>query len=190
MGGDNIRSARLGQNYDQPPITSLLSLSSPRENPVLVWPHSQDSWPQIDFGTVLGCGSLAITTPETQNQQNQTEQNRPNHSGKNRLLHILSSESAHLIWVLRCERSIQLKTHSAQEIKNRWLRVINERLTNDKIIATKVKRNATTMQSVDSTWKAVLSREWDLPPNWMIRSEVLVGRRARDIVRTSGEHVR
>ncbi|KAH9011920.1 hypothetical protein EDB84DRAFT_1251378, partial [Lactarius hengduanensis] len=83
----------------------------------------------------------------------------------------------HLIWVLRCERSIQLKTHSAQEIKNRWLRVINERLTNDKITATRVKRGRAMVLSVASTWKAALSREWELPPNWMILSEVLVGRR-------------
>ncbi|KAH9008164.1 hypothetical protein EDB83DRAFT_2211893, partial [Lactarius deliciosus] len=89
-----------------------------------------------------------------------------------RLLHIPISESAHLIWVLRCERTIQLKTHSAQEIKNRWLQAINERLTNDKIIATKVKRSKAMMLSVDSTWKAALSREWELPPNWMILSEV------------------
>ncbi|KAH8978485.1 hypothetical protein EDB92DRAFT_1821511 [Lactarius akahatsu] len=152
------------------------------------WPHSQDDWPQVDFGTILGCGSLAITPPENRDWQNQAERNRPNLSGPNRLLHILISESAYLIWVLRCERSIQLKTHSVQEIRNRWLRAINERLTNDKIIATRIKRNGAMMMSVDSTWKAALSREWELPPNWMTDSEVLVGRRARN-VRSRDEHV-
>ncbi|KAH9178023.1 hypothetical protein EDB89DRAFT_1844183, partial [Lactarius sanguifluus] len=152
------------------------------------WPHTQDNWPHIDLGTILGCGSLAIAAPEARNQQDQAEQNRPNLSGPNRLLHILISESAHLIWVLRCERAIQMKTHSAQEIKHRWLRVINERLTNDKIIATRIKRSKAMMQSVDGTWKAALSREWELPPNWMIHSEVLVGRSARS-VRTFDDHV-
>ncbi|KAH9056555.1 hypothetical protein EDB87DRAFT_1543520, partial [Lactarius vividus] len=97
------------------------------------WPHPQDSWPKIDFGTILGCGSLALTAPESQTQWNQAERDRTNLSGPNRLLHILISESAYMIWVLRCERVVQLKTHSAQEIKNRWLKAINERLSNDKI---------------------------------------------------------
>ncbi|KAH9164745.1 hypothetical protein EDB89DRAFT_1859027 [Lactarius sanguifluus] len=152
------------------------------------WPHPQDSWPQIDFGTILGCGSLATTAPENQAQQDRAGQNRTNFSGPNRLRHILVSESAYLIWVLRCERVIKMKTHSAQEIKNRWLRAINERLTNDKITTTKIKRSNAMMQSVDSTWKAALSREWELPPNWIIHSEVLVGRRARS-VRVLDDHV-
>ncbi|KAH9008310.1 hypothetical protein EDB85DRAFT_1837444, partial [Lactarius pseudohatsudake] len=57
-----------------------------------------------------------------------------------RLLQILLSESAHLIWVTRCERTIQLKEHSTEEIERRWLAQINRRLINDKIIATKIKR--------------------------------------------------
>ncbi|KAH9022517.1 ribonuclease H-like protein, partial [Lactarius deliciosus] len=152
------------------------------------WPHPQDNWPQINFGTILGCGSLATTAPENQAQQDRAERNRTNLSGPNRLLHILVSESAYLIWVLRCERVIKLKIHSAQEIKNRWLKAINERLTNDKITATKIKRSNAMVQSVDSTWKAALSREWELPPNWIIHSEVLVGMRARS-VRVLDDHV-
>jgi hypothetical protein len=57
------------------------------------------------------------------------------------LLQILISESAHLIWVLRCERAMQNKSHTAQEARARWLRQINIRLTDDKIIPTKVKRD-------------------------------------------------
>ncbi|KAH9054174.1 hypothetical protein EDB87DRAFT_1780248 [Lactarius vividus] len=152
------------------------------------WPHPNNTWPQIDFGTVIGCGSLTITTMGDHCRHNQPEQIRESLAGPNRLLHILISESAYLIWVLRCERAIQMKTHSAQEIKNRWLRAINIRLTNDKITTSKIKRKNTTLQLAVSTWKAVLDREWELPPNWITHREVLVGRGARNI-RSGDENV-
>jgi ribonuclease HI/exonuclease III len=142
------------------------------------WPHDPQLWPNISLGIILGCGSISV--PETEAQARRDDQPRmiaP--KGAKRLLQILISESAHLIWVLRCERVIQDHTHTASEIKNKWLRAINVRLTDDKIIATKVKRDKKSTWTVKNTWEHVLQNQMDLPPDWISRHEVLVGRRAR-----------
>ncbi len=56
--------------------------------------------------------------------------------GKNRLFTILVSESAHLIWRIRCERVIQReddpeRRHSEIETTNKWLLSLNNRLKTD-----------------------------------------------------------
>lgn len=139
------------------------------------WPHEHIPLPEFSFGIILGCRSLAL--PE-----NQTEINgeNPNHQRKNRgvkrLLQILISESAYLIWVLRCERVIQNRPHSDPEIETRWLRVINKRLIDDKITVTRIKRDRTHIKITNDTWEAILLKEGELPDKWMAKREVLVGR--------------
>ncbi|KAH9017934.1 hypothetical protein EDB85DRAFT_1874175, partial [Lactarius pseudohatsudake] len=142
------------------------------------WPHEISLWPTPDLGTILGCGSIAI--PCDQGIENENDNENENErtkmkKGANRLLQILLSESAYLIWVTRCERAIQLKEHSAEEIERHWLALINRRLINDKIIATKIKRNPKTKNLVKLTWKDMIHPE--PPPNWLNIREVLVGRR-------------
>jgi hypothetical protein len=110
--------------------------------------------------------------------------------GAKRLLQILISEAAHLIWVLRCERvivddsdenqaeeQIPRRTHTNTEIKSRWLKAINTRLIEDKITATKVKRDKTSTLKVKETWELLLKKSAELPHNWVHNREVLVGRR-------------
>ncbi len=80
-------------------------------------------------------------------------------------------------WVLRCERVVQERTHSESEIQARWFRAINTRLTDDKVIATRVKQDQTFTKRVTSTWEPILSVTADLPNNWLSNREVLVGRR-------------
>ena len=140
------------------------------------WPHHDVPWPEINIGLILGIGCL--NTAINNNPQEHIEGNQRNiatQKGRTRLLQILISESAHLIWVLRCERIIQGKTHSESEIKTRWLRKINERLTCDRITATKIIRNKTYTKLIKSTWKTTLQRQNDLPVDWFINREVLVG---------------
>ena len=49
--------------------------------------------------------------------------------GTDQLWRILISESAHLIWVLRCEHVINEALHSAEEIMSRWFKAIHLRLS-------------------------------------------------------------
>ena len=62
--------------------------------------------------------------------------------------------AAHLIWALRCERIMRKPIHSAHEIRARRLRVINERLTDDKLTATKDRREKALTDLVVHTWDA------------------------------------
>ncbi|KAH9952312.1 hypothetical protein BC827DRAFT_1104486, partial [Russula dissimulans] len=83
------------------------------------------------------------------------------------LLQILISETAHLIWVLRYKQKIQEKRHPIKEIRARWLKIINARLTNNKITATKVKQNKRFSRLVENTWEQVLRKEGDIPDDWL-----------------------
>jgi len=81
-----------------------------------------------------------------------------------------------LIWVLRCEKVIQEKGFSEREIRVRWYRAINERLTIDKVTVTKIKRNHKFTRTVIATWELALKKEKEIPANWIQCGEVLVGR--------------
>ncbi|KAI0256387.1 hypothetical protein BJV78DRAFT_1171753 [Lactifluus subvellereus] len=65
---------------------------------------------------------------------------------------------------------------------NRWHHIINARLTDDMILATKIKRDnpdKKSTQTVKSNWEHVLRKNTDLPNDWITSREVLVGRRTR-----------
>lgn len=139
------------------------------------WPHANIPWPNVDLGTILGCGSASFPPPPRTDGEIQPRQRKQ--KGAMRLLQILITESAYLIWTTRCERVIQEKIHSEAEIKAKWQRAINKRLTDDKIIATRIRRDQPTIRKVKSTWESVLKQEGDLPNDWIYNREVLVGRR-------------
>ena len=84
----------------------------------------------------------------------------------------------YLIWVLRCERVIQEKPLHDGEIRARWYRAINDRLTTDKVTATKIKRTYQFTNLVKGTWEPALRKIMELPVKWMECREVLVGRTA------------
>jgi len=144
------------------------------------WPHTNMPWPETDLGMILGCGCLSVSQAIA-NQRQIPDQNPKSAylRGASRLLKILISESAFLIWALRCERVIQEKNHNNQEIQLRWLHVINLRLTEDKIATSKIKRNKGFTILVSNTWEKVLSKENDILNNWINMREVLVGSRAQ-----------
>ena len=128
-----------------------------------IWPHNPVHWPHLNFGILLGCGAIHLPAEPLQ-QEALTPPHRPHyHKGATRLLQILLSESLHLIWVLRCERVMQEKTHSHNEIKKRWSHVINSQLTQDNIIASKVRRNKSFSDLVKTTWKPALAANGRLP---------------------------
>ncbi|KAI0245188.1 hypothetical protein BJV78DRAFT_1140588, partial [Lactifluus subvellereus] len=144
------------------------------------WPHGHRLWPEITVGLILGCGN--INTPARDIQPRGVDQPQERiPKGAIRLLQILISESAYLIWVLRCERVIQTRPHTVTEVNSRWHHAINARLTDDKILATKIKRDKKFTQIVKSTWEHVLRKTMDLPDDWITSREVLVGRRSRHL---------
>ena len=147
------------------------------------WNHEKYRWPRISFGIALGSGTLTAI-PHQPPGENQTDpQVIPvERRGATRLLQILISEAMHLSWVLRCERVIQERTHTAQETEVRWYKAINRRLTEDKITATKIKRRKHYTNLIKATWKNLLKKHSDLPDNWIKNSEVLVGRRAQRVM--------
>ncbi|KAI0670963.1 hypothetical protein C8Q78DRAFT_1069673 [Trametes maxima] len=99
-----------------------------------------------------------------------------------RFVRILFTESAHLIWKMRCERVIEHggdpgKYHARREIRARWLSAINGRLKMDQNVAhPRVKKGRIKPQIVHETWKGVLEDEGALPPDWYLLKGVLVGK--------------
>ncbi|KIJ09911.1 hypothetical protein PAXINDRAFT_164334 [Paxillus involutus ATCC 200175] len=129
-----------------------------------LWHLRDPTWPPIKFGTIMG--SQAI---ELRNNNNKKSE------GKMRLFQILTTEAAHLIWKLQCERVIKLEGredlfHSTTEIHNRWVTIINTRLKHDRILADPVRYDL-----VLKTWSGVLMNEHDLPNDWIRQTGVLVG---------------
>jgi ribonuclease HI len=106
-----------------------------------IWPTQTYEWPNINLGLILGCRSITSPKENAQPNEQQAEQDRRTRhtKGPTRLLQIITTKSAHLIWVLRCKRVIRGTEYTSREIKSRWLSAINARLTNDKITATKIK---------------------------------------------------
>ena len=102
--------------------------------------------------------------------------------GLNRLFRILISESMYMIWKIRCKCTITwnndpTKFHSAPEIHNKWLQVINTRLkmdsiqTNNKIF----KKKTINPKIVLQTWEKCLKDNLHQTRNWCGKMGVLVG---------------
>ena len=131
------------------------------------WPTSFGQWPDIQLGLVLGCGSIALPDQDDETMIR---------TGPSRLLRILISESAHLIWALRCEHTIQGLNHSIDAIKSRWLNKINQHINLDRHTATIYNRKPITRNLVQNTWQAaLLERLPSLEEDWITNPEVLVG---------------
>jgi hypothetical protein len=133
-----------------------------------LWPQEWHEWPNVTIGTILGIG--LISSPR--NERRQANGNRMMSTGmrgQTRLLQILISEVSHLIWVLRCEQVIHMENrqHADQEVNARWIKVINDRLTTDRITTTKIKRDETYTQLINATWKKSLNKHGIPHHNWL-----------------------
>jgi hypothetical protein len=102
--------------------------------------------------------------------------------GASHLLRILISESAHLIWVLRCKHTITGQTHTDNIITKRWINIINQRLQLDHAIAARKDRSKKTISQVHNTWEDVIQINNNnniyiniRNNNWVTTLEVLVG---------------
>lgn len=136
-----------------------------------LWLAKHPVWPKIrNFGMITGCGLT-----DFKNEKRECKE------GANRLYRILISESAHLIWRLRCERTITLGDNvedwpSKQEIHNKWVHTINRRLALDQAMTSNCYETiALKKDLVTQTWCGTLRNEESLPDNWIKRPGVLVG---------------
>jgi hypothetical protein len=140
-----------------------------------LWPAKYGEWPQITMGTIMGCGNISTIPQNRQENNNQEEQKQNEKKGAMRLLRILISELAHLIWVLRCDRTINGAQHSKQSINKCWITTLNKRLQTDRITAKLIIRKDKYKKLVTDTWSDVISTDTNYNKNWAITLEVLVG---------------
>ncbi|KAI0682199.1 hypothetical protein BC835DRAFT_1300062, partial [Cytidiella melzeri] len=116
-------------------------------------------WPGKHIGNLLGAPLANFTTPDGKRQP-----------GLSRLYCIMMTESAHLIWRLRCEQRIDRggKKHSLREIDRKWLTAMNMQVTIDSEL-TKLKygKQKLPKQLVLRTWSGILNHDRDLPLDWI-----------------------
>ncbi|TFY59887.1 hypothetical protein EVJ58_g5494 [Rhodofomes roseus] len=138
-----------------------------------VWRGKNKKWPRPSLGAVLSSPIAPYKNTK----------GKPK-SGDTRLYRIIMTESAYLIWKIRCERVIggaenpNQPLPTLQEIQGRWLHAINDRLATDCQLTNSDKygNKAIRQSLVERTWGGVLKNEDTLPPNWAKgKSEVLVG---------------
>ncbi|KAH9987229.1 hypothetical protein BJV74DRAFT_774222, partial [Russula compacta] len=154
----------------------LLKCNSPARSTIWdkakgLWPHDQYEWPEISLGTILGIGSITLPDRRRLDQPSPSPVSLKS-QGESRLLQILISEVSHLIWVLRCGRAINQENHNVQQIKAQWQKVINNRLTMDKLITTTIKCNKKAIQLTKATWEKTLERRGLHLTIWMQSREV------------------
>ncbi|KJA27410.1 hypothetical protein HYPSUDRAFT_131111, partial [Hypholoma sublateritium FD-334 SS-4] len=138
---------------------------------------SKHHWPRIRFGTILGC---ALSSFKREPREDETK--KQPQEAINRLFTILVSESAYLIWKIRCERLMKreddpTQRHTEREIQNKWLLALNNRLKTD-IIQTNTNKfgsYAIPEDIVLRTWSGVLQDKEILPDNWIRQAGGLVG---------------
>ncbi|KAG7448475.1 uncharacterized protein BT62DRAFT_708241 [Guyanagaster necrorhizus] len=113
--------------------------------------------------------------------------------GATRLYRILMVEATHPMWELRCQRCIARgddcaeKWRTANEIRNNWLELINQRLTLNRLTADRRKYGTKAMKRkmVLLTWKGTLKDEKSVPDEWIDQYGVLMG---IEPTRGSGRH--
>ena len=82
----------------------------------------------------------------------------------------------HLIWVLRCERTIQGTQHTPAAIETRWKNKVFQRIAIDRFIASTHPSKNFSRTLIYQTWTAALQKLIpDLDPDWVVKDEVLVG---------------
>jgi len=131
-----------------------------------MWSKRNNVWPKPTLGMILA--SAALKFPH---------RSREREIGDARLYRILMSESAHLIWKVRCERVIRDEEITPAEVLKRWKHAMTSRIDLDKNMSDpKYGRKALDKDLVSSTWKGILDDENNVPdPPEAGNTGVLVG---------------
>ncbi|KAF6745619.1 ribonuclease H-like protein [Ephemerocybe angulata] len=119
------------------------------------WSHTGIQWPEVTFDLILGIGSVEIKGRDGKIRD-----------GRTRLFQILITESAYLIWLLRCEWRISreqntMKIHTVQEIRARWKMAVTRRLRLDWALTSKISFGKRAMRAaeVKRTWNGLADTE-------------------------------
>jgi len=139
-----------------------------------VWPHGDNTWPEITLRVILGCGILNVKTVQnTGHPGNHNTKNTPTiNAGATCLAKILILESAHnLVTTVRCERVIQGKDHTSSEAEATWRKVVNRRLTEDIITVTQIQRRENIKQ-IENTLGKGPKKETRRTPRRLDQTEV------------------
>ncbi|GJE84812.1 ribonuclease H-like protein [Phanerochaete sordida] len=139
-----------------------------------LWRKRWHAWPDMALGLIMG-STLAGFQADDGGRD----------AGASRLYGILVSESAHLIWCLRCTRRIEHEDLAPPltdaYVTRRWLARINDRLQTDAALThPKYGRKARPKPAVLATWSGTLLNEHLLPDDWTSNTQLLVGIRARE----------
>lgn len=141
------------------------------EEAEILWTKTGKKWPTLNMGTV--------TTPALIDFKETGR--KTSDAGANRLYRIIISETAHLLWRLRCERRIaredkEEKQHSEEEARNMWRALIKQRIELDKGMTNKsLSKKALKESVVYDTWSRILRDDTNLPDGWATAKGVLVG---------------
>ncbi|KAH7910890.1 ribonuclease H-like protein [Hygrophoropsis aurantiaca] len=147
-----------------------------------LWPERHQPWPRISIGLILGCGGLSARSPPDDNTEGDEDDTPPGDRGNGAnkmrddlLLKILISESATLIWAVRCDATINGNNPSAEIITKRWHNQVEKRLHTDVANARRKNAKPALLKRVHDTWNGTLENESSLPKDWVSTREVLVG---------------
>ncbi|OSD00582.1 hypothetical protein PYCCODRAFT_1393188, partial [Trametes coccinea BRFM310] len=132
-----------------------------------LWTATAERWYEPNWGTVIGSPCLFFEDPS--GRRRQTVEARWT---------IIATETAYLIWKLRCERVIQHEgaSFAEDEVQRRWRATMEGRMKMDRWSASNGKSKMTLQRhEVDSIWKPLLASADTLPLDWVRNVGVLVG---------------
>ncbi|KAG6815773.1 hypothetical protein H0H93_009054 [Arthromyces matolae] len=134
-----------------------------------LWEKTNSPWKAPTLGLALG--SQLVNTERSKADR-----------GLNNLFTILITESAYLIWNLRCEWRIRRKSdpaalHSKTEITNRWKKHIQNKIRMDYLTSdqTKMGVKARDRTEVDNTWRHIIPPDENETLDWRRVTGVLAG---------------
>ncbi|KAI0667424.1 ribonuclease H-like protein [Trametes maxima] len=127
--------------------------------------------PELSMGIIMGAPAIR--------RRNLEDMESP---GITRITRMCITETAYLVWVLRCERVVGTerngREHGVEETRSRWLAVINKRLQMDQAMTRGwIAGNKRILAlKVLETWSGLLEDESNLKKNWIGTPGVLVGK--------------
>ncbi|TFK24743.1 hypothetical protein FA15DRAFT_591878, partial [Coprinopsis marcescibilis] len=139
-----------------------------------IWTTIGLSWPRPHMGLILGTNLVSVYTPDRKKEL----------TGHSRLLRIILSESAYLIWLVGCKWRVgdehdPHKFPKKETIEDRWLFILNKRLHYDRILTDRKSygEKALNAKLVERTWALLFKTELssgDYPLDWITNLGVLV----------------